>query len=116
MTKQNEKFQEILRLMQENPDLPVIAMVGSEVVADDSFPRWLGIWGNASIQEYWLGEEKIHFRDDEDSWEVEDTINDPFCVWPMDNPTDEEALEMYRALPWTKAIVVDIDPFDPKEA
>lgn len=39
---------ELIRLIQENPDLPIIPMVNEEVVADDSYTYWMGEWGRDS--------------------------------------------------------------------
>lgn len=38
------KTEELLKLIKENPDLPIVPMVDSEVVQDD-FGYWLGAWG-----------------------------------------------------------------------
>lgn len=99
---------ELFRLMQENPELPVVPIVNSEIVADDVWGWWIGSWGTASIREYWVGE-VVHFREDDDLKEVQDTVNDKYCTWPdVAYLDDEEALELYRSIPWEKAIVVYI--------
>ena len=36
---------EIIKLIEEHPDLPVVPIVDSEVVADDSCTYWIGKWG-----------------------------------------------------------------------
>ena len=35
------KTEELLKLIKENPDLPVVPMVNDEVVGDDSYRYWL---------------------------------------------------------------------------
>lgn len=67
MARENEKEnrEELFRLMQKNPELPIVPMVDYEIVADD-IGRWLGSWGGSYIGEYLIGEEQVHFREDDD--------------------------------------------------
>lgn len=62
MTKQTE---ELLRLIKENPDLPIVPMVDHEVCGD-GYAWWLGNWGRSEVTEYYIGEKKIHFKDDDE--------------------------------------------------
>ena len=102
---------EIIKLIEENPDLPIVPMVDSEVVADD-FGYWLGEWGICEVTEYYNGREHIHFRDDDE----EDVLNDMVgCKYSHDpqgrdiyDLTDEEWDALYKSIPWTKCIVVYI--------
>ena len=102
---------EIIKLIEENPDLPVVPMVDSEVVADDG-GYWLGEWGRCEVTEYYNGREYIHFRDDDE----EDVLNDMAgCKYGHDpqgrdiyNLTAEEWDALYKSIPWTKCIVVYI--------
>ncbi len=108
MTKQTE---ELLRLIKENPDLPIVPMVDCEVVADD-FGYWLGKWGYAKLTEYYNGREYIHFRDDDE----EDVLNDMVgCKYSYDKDgrdiyelSDAEWKTLYESLPWEKCIAVYI--------
>ena len=107
-----EKFQELYKLMQENPGLPVVPMVDSEVVCDDG-GYWFGSWQSASVDSFYCpNDEQTWFRSDDDlvswfesKWEYEEE------GIPDDMP-DEEAYEIMRkkidALPWKKAIIVYI--------
>lgn len=36
----------------------------------------MGAWGSSSIEEYFVGEERIHFREEDDFDEVEETLTD----------------------------------------
>lgn len=108
--KERKNRAELFKLMQENPELPVVAMVDSEIVADDGYNRWLGSWGSSSIEEYFSGEERLHFRESDDLYEVEETLTDGrVCYDDYEAMSDEEAIAAYNALPWIKAIVVYID-------
>lgn len=105
------KTEQLLKLIKENPDLPVVPMVDSEVVADDC-GYWLGAWGYCEVNEYYLGEERIHFRDGDE----EDVLNDLAgcrCGYDMYGRdiyeiSDEEWDKLYASIPWTKCIVVYI--------
>lgn len=102
---------DIIKLIEENPDLPIVPMVDSEVVADDC-GYWLGKWGRCEVTEYYSGREYIHFRDDDE----EDVLNDMVgCKYSHDQQgrdiydlTDEEWDTLYKSIPWTKCIVVYI--------
>lgn len=48
--KNNKHTQELVRLIAENPTLPVCAMVDSDVVCDDG-GRWMASFGTASVGE-----------------------------------------------------------------
>ena len=61
---------EIIKLIEENPDLPVVPMVDGEVVADDSYQYWMGKWGKCEVTEYYLGEERVHLKDVDDEEDV----------------------------------------------
>lgn len=110
MTDQEKKYrEELFRLIQENPDLPVVPMVDSEIVADDC-GYWLGAWGRASVDEYFISEraERVFFKSEDD---VFDTLErhmscEEFEALPE---SEEECRPYYDRLPWIKAIVVYIN-------
>lgn len=110
MARENEKEnrEEIFRLMQENPELPIVPMVDYEIVADDS-GRWLGSWGSSYIGEYLIGEEQVHFREDDDPSEVDKVLSERYGDDYYTDMTDEQEAEAYAGLPWVKAIIVNID-------
>ena len=103
---------EIIKLIEEHPDLPVVPIVDSEVVADDSCTYWIGKWGECKVTEYYQGNEKVHFRDEDE----EDVLCDMAgCRYDHDpqgrdiyDLTYEEWYELYKSIPWTKCIAVYI--------
>lgn len=102
---------DLLELIKQNPDLPVVPMVDSEVVADD-FGYWLGKWGRCEVTEYYNGRGRIHFRDDDEEFVLVDMegckyshTKDGRDVYDL---SDDEWKELYESLPWIKAIVVYI--------
>jgi hypothetical protein len=44
MMTNNERNNELLRIVAENPDLPIVAMVDSDIVCED-YGRWLASLG-----------------------------------------------------------------------
>lgn len=111
MTSEKEKNnrEELFKLMQENPDLPIVPMVDSYVVADDG-GYWLGSWGGSYVDEYFYSEqaERYFFKSDDDVFDVlERCLNDEdFEALPE---SEEECRPYYDKLPWTKAIIVYIN-------
>lgn len=105
------KHDELLKLIKEHPDYPVIPMVASEVVSDD-FGYWIGCWGRAEINQYYMGREYVHLKSDDE----EDVLNDLVgCQYGHDpegrdiyDLSDEEWKALYNGLPWIDAIVVYI--------
>lgn len=104
------KYGELLRLIAENPSLPVVPMVNSEVVADNDYAYWFGSFSNPTVDEYVCVNERFYTRDNQD--EIEDYFSTYLCDDYPDMP-DEEFYKMIHekveALPWKKAIIVYID-------
>lgn len=107
--KERKSREELFKLLRENPDLPLLPMVDSEIVADDGYSRWTGSWGDCYVGEYLCCKERVYFRDDDDPCEIETVLEEKIgydATMAMNNGEMEEA---YAALPWIKAIIVDID-------
>lgn len=104
----NPHLAQLLELMNENPHLPVVPMVQSEIVCDDCFAYWMGSWGDARVDLYLLTDHRILFKGDDDPYEELRRIRfmDPD---KLDCMTDEEIDAAYDALPWKKAIIVYIE-------
>lgn len=128
-----ERNQELLKLVAENPDLPIIALVDSDVVGNDS-GRWLGHFSCAELGEYALYDER-YFDDREEFKERYYNDNDEelcerfgYCPYVSEysvekglhtaehleaNEKGEEALEKYldevAEKEFVKAIIVYID-------
>lgn len=109
--KQSEKLEELLKLMQENPELPVIPCVDGDVVGGDDCYCWLGTWGMSEVQEYIIGNERTYYRED-DICEMNDPLYERYDPEIVDNMTDEETRAAYNALPWKKAIFVNIHQYE----
>lgn len=106
-----ENREALFALMHDHPDLPVVPMVHTEVVAADDYAYWMGGWGSSEITKFYLGDEKVHFYEPDDLDEVCQALNDvPYTESYEDAYEREDAvnLELYNALPWVEAIVVYI--------
>lgn len=108
MTKEIEKQnrEELLKLIAENPELPIVPMVDGEITAEDEYRRWQGAWGSCYVGEYISDRFYIYFRDDDD---IEEVLIQRFGLRAYETMTEKQAKEAYKALPWIKAIVVNID-------
>lgn len=113
-TKQSaNNIKQLLKLIEDNPNLQIVPMVDSEVVADDCYCYWKGTWGHASIEEIYIGKERVHIKSLDDE---EDVLNDmDNCQYGYDyygrdiyELSDEEWNNLYESLPWEKVIVVYI--------
>ncbi len=104
--------EEFLRLVKENPDLPIVPMVDTEVVADDSFGWWLGKWGHSEVTEYYRGREGVHFKDDDEEDVLQDLDGCRYAKDPQGRDiydlSDEEWDALYKTVPWIKCIAVHI--------
>ena len=107
------KVEEFLKLVQENPELPIIPLVNEEVVADDCSSWWLGEWGHSKIIEYYKGKERIHFKDDDEEAVLCDMVDCKYSETKdgrdIYDLSDEEWTELFNSLDWIKAIAVYID-------
>lgn len=107
--KERRNREKLFGLIAENPELPIVPMVDGEIPGDDS-GYWLGAWGNARVDEYLLtkNHEWMVFKSDDDVFDVLERhlSNEEFEKLPEG---EAECRAVYEALPWTKAIIVDID-------
>lgn len=109
----NDNIVKLLKLIQENPNLPIVPMVDREIAEGDECDYWLGKWGSATIDEYivsrkYIWDSKILFKSDDDVFYVlgKCLTSDEFKELPE---TEDECRPIYNALPWTKAIIVYIN-------
>ena len=110
----NKLFKPILKLIQENPDLPVIPMVDSNVVDSDFDAFYEGAWGNCEIVEYYCTSYNHYplFKgwDDESDimCELEHDNKEKYKDW--ESWSDEKIQKTIDELPWIKCIRVNIVP------
>lgn len=110
MTKQTTAREKFIKLLLENPDLPIIAEVYSEVVSDNSYAWSYGDVSTFYITSLWQG----NYR----TWTLDDALEDvmefldyefPKKVPDTVTPEDEKRLEKFiKELPWKKVIVLGV--------
>lgn len=124
---------EFLRLIEENPNLPIVPMVDCEIVGD-GYGRWLGAFGYAYVGEYALYDDRFYDDREEfkeryydindealaERFEYNPRINDftvaqnKYTALDLEiNTFNEKRLEEYLDKVadeyFTKAIIVNID-------
>lgn len=114
-----ENIQNLLKLIQENPELPIVAMVDGEVVGGDEYGYWVGKFGKARVDEYLMPrdgreDDGIYFKSDDDVYDVLERYL-PEEEWEALPESVDECRPRYDALPWVKAIIVYIELPDMEE-
>ena len=97
--------EELFKLMQENPDLPVVPMVDSDVIMQEGWAWYIGRLASAEIDEYLVVDEITYTKSSDDVWDVLEAVYGDIKTCRM---TEEEAEKAYQQLPWIKAIMLHI--------
>lgn len=108
------KHGDFLRLVKENPDLPIVAAVDSDVVCGEGYGWWFGAFGLAEKGAYvcveMRGESRLFTKDDQE--EIEEYFADEMA---SEEEFDLHGIEIEKlahekaeALPWIEAIIVRI--------
>lgn len=110
MQIQQENVNELLKLTKENPELRIVPMVDSEIVADDGFGWWVGSFGKAEVNEIFSKGERLYIRSDDEDGLIDELYDNELADEPI---TDEEALEKAKGIvasyEWEKVITVKIN-------
>lgn len=118
----NKATEKLLALAAQHPELPIEALVESEVVADDDFNTWWGNVFDVSIEELWG-----YPNEDGKTWTKDEALGDVFdfadyCseylgdrhddfeqIWDMDDKEAERVFkEWINEIPWKKCIVLHV--------
>lgn len=105
----NKNTVDLLRLIEQNPDLPVVPMVDGEIVSDD-FGYYLGAFGIARVDEYLISRrDEVLFKSDDDVFDTLERCltDDEFNALPE---AESECRPYFETLPWKKAIIVYVVP------
>lgn len=116
MQNNKEFINELLKLMKENPTLPIKCMVDSNVVAEDGYAWWLGevdINCKPEIREYSTEiDDVVQFKDDEeyDYWFDRLYLEDKYDI---ENVLENEWETFFEAcvnkeVKWEEAIFIKI--------
>lgn len=104
----NESVKSLLKLIIENPALPVVMFVATDVVGGDEYGYWLGHITTASVGKVFVDiSGGTHLYGDD----IADVLNEAMgWDWEDKHQTAEEAQAAYDGLPWKDAIAVYIEP------
>lgn len=107
----NKNLNEFIKLVQDNPNLPVIPMVDEAIVADCGYSRWISSIGKSYIDQYWKDDYDFYFKSTNIEQIKEKVAEEIF--WDNEDISDEELERDVRVwmgdIPWKSAIFVNID-------
>nr|DAV44543.1 MAG TPA: hypothetical protein [Caudoviricetes sp.] len=105
----NENIKEILKLIEEHPDLPVVPMVGQGIVADCT-GEWIANFGKAEIKKMCIYGENVIFREEKNAIKTIEALE---LEGLTEDRTREESIEKLNGyldeLEWLEAIIVHIE-------
>ena len=118
----NKATEKLLALAAQHPELPIMALVDSEVVGNDYFNTWWGDVFAVSIEELWIDPNeggKTWTKDealgdvfdfaDYNSEYLGDRYDDYEMVLDMDDRDAEKVIkEWINEIPWKKCIVLHV--------
>ncbi|MFL2116294.1 hypothetical protein ACEN4P_01530 [Marinilactibacillus psychrotolerans] len=106
-------IEKLIKLKQENPQLEIMAAVDSEVVADDGHRWWTADFGDCSVDEVLLKDERVYVRSEDEDDLIHDEMD---WVYGVDYSLDSERIDLLEAeakecvnrMNWKKVILVQI--------
>lgn len=105
----NENINDLLKLIEEHPDLPVIPMVGQDIVADCT-GEWIANFGKAEIKKMCIYGEKVIFREEKNAIKTVEALE---LEGLTEGRAREESIEKLNGyldeLDWLEAIIVHIE-------
>ena len=109
MSKQMTNIEKLMQLAKENPNLPIIPLVDSEIVADDGYNWWMGSFGNVELGSYYVSKDRVY-------WDLDDLtekiLDDHCCDDKWEKLSDEETVKKAENIAKRKmkpAIIVYIE-------
>ena len=105
----NKNIKDLLKLINEHPDLPVIPMVGQDIVADCT-GEWVANFGKAEVKKMCIYGEKVVFREEKNAIKTVEALE---LEGLTEGRTREEGIERLNGyldeLDWLEAIIVHIE-------
>lgn len=108
----DRKTKELLELIKENPDLPILPMVNYEVCGSNNYIYWVGSFSKCWVDEYivdnWYGDGCVRLKSDNE----DDIIIEGIAEHKFGDCTKEEnwkKAEEYLETLWEKAIICCIE-------
>ncbi len=102
----NENGKNLLTLIAENPELPVVPMVDGEVCCGEEYGYYMGNFGHNEVGEYAVFGERVYFDREELKEDYYNANDDTYS--DMSEKEIEESLDKDTEHMWTKAIIVYI--------
>lgn len=100
----NKNIEDLIKITKENPDLPIIPIVDSTIVADGAYSWWMGSFGKVFVDEYFSTEDGVFLKSKE---KMEDAI---YFFYGCDiDDFEEDIEEVYNKIKWKKTIIVSIE-------
>ena len=105
----NENIKDLLKLIEEHPDLPVIPMVGQDIVADCT-GEWVASFGKAEVKKMCIYGENVVFREEKNAIKTVEALE---LEGLTEGRAREESLDKLNGyldeLDWLEAIIVHIE-------
>jgi len=105
----NENIKDVLKVINEHPDLPVIPMVGQDIVADCT-GEWVAHFGKAEVKKMCIYGEKVVFREEKNAIKTVEALE---LEGLTEGRAREESLEKLNGyldeLEWLEVIIVHIE-------
>ena len=105
----NDNIKDLLRLIEEHPDFPIIPMVGQDIVAD-CIGEWVAHFGKAEVKKMCIYGEKVIFREEKNAIKTVEALE---LEGLTEGRTREESIEKLTGyldeLSWLEAIIVHIE-------
>ena len=105
----NDNIKDLLRLIEEHPDFPIIPMVGQDIVAD-CIGEWVAHFGKAEVKKMCIYGEKVIFREEKNAIKTVEALE---LEGLTEGRTREESIEKLNGyldeLDWLEAIIVHIE-------
>lgn len=105
----NNNIKALIQLMDENPDLPIIPVVGQDIVADCT-GEWVAHFGKAEIKKMCIYGENVIFREEKNAIKTVEALE---LEGLTEGRTREESIEKLSGyldeLDWLEAIIVHIE-------
>lgn len=108
---QKENTNELFELIKNNPDLPIFPMVTAEIVCSDDYAYWMGSWGRAEVDSFYIHEDHFVYLSDGVN-DIFDDVFDDKLEMPEGLTEEEEDKfinDAVMGLDWTEAIIVRIE-------
>lgn len=106
---QQDNIKTLIHLATKNPDLRIVPLVDSEIVASDDFGWWTAEWGTPSIEELWGDDERVYIRSDDEEELVDEAIemSGYDLIWSEED-AQIKGKEIVDAYDWEQIIAVRI--------